>query len=327
MIRSDALSPHALSTPTNFQHRCGFRRRSAACTGTARMRMVISRRTFLHRTFLRGAASYAAAYSLAPHRHFGTRPPVVLRIGALESADAGSSARRSGVLLGVEEAQHAAALFGGRVELVPATAKDFQPAAVSAAIGDSDASHCALCASRAADAGVPFVNVACADDALRGADCRRTLFHVAPSDAMYRDALALRGGSAHARVAAWDPSLERFGADTLNERFHTRFGQEMTADAWAGWAAVKILWESSLRARSADGGKLVAYMAADTTQFDGHKGRPLSFRTWDRQLRQPVYVVNDSGIVEMPPAKDGESFRESLDRIGTPAGQSQCRPQ
>jgi ABC transporter substrate binding protein (PQQ-dependent alcohol dehydrogenase system) len=171
---------------------------------------------------------------------------------------------------------------------------------------------------------VPFLNVACSADVLRGASCRPTLFHVAPSDTMKRDALsAARAGGT---VAAWHPSLERFGADTLNRRFQTRFNREMTSEAWTAWMAVKVLWESALRVRSDETGKLVGYLTRDTTQFDGHKGAPLSFRSWDRQLRQPLYVVGDSAVVEVPvAAKPGEPVRDLLDRLGTRETDSLCR--
>ena len=176
------------------------------------------------------------------------------------------------------------------------------------------------------------MNLGCSDDSLRGRDCQATLFHVAPSDEMYRDAVAQAGAPSDAKATAWDPSLTRFGADTLNERFHSRFGQAMTAEAWLGWIAIKILWESSLRARSTDSRMLMQYMSRDDTRFDGHKGRPLSFRPWDHQLRQPLYVVSRATngparvIAEMPPTGSAEeSSREELDRLGTTAARSACR--
>jgi hypothetical protein len=90
--------------------------------------------------------------------------------------------------------------------------------------------------------------------------------------------------------------------------------------------AVKVLWESSLRARSGTAGKLTDYLNRDTTQFDGHKGMPLSFRSWDRQLRQPLYVIGASSVIEVPAnAEPGEPVRDFLDRLGTPAADSSCR--
>jgi ABC-type branched-subunit amino acid transport system substrate-binding protein len=231
--------------------------------------------------------------------------------------------RGMGLVLGIEEATRAASMFGGAVELASISDSRFDTRGLSAVIGDDNPARCIAFSSQAGEAGVPFLNVACSADALRGEDCRRTLFHIAPSDAMNRDALA--AARSHGSAVAWHPSLERFGADTLNRRFQSRFNREMTSEAWTAWMAVKVLWEASLRVRSGEAGKLIEHLNRDTTQFDGHKGAPLSFRSWDRQLRQPLYVVSDSHVVEVPAAKPDEAVRDMLDRLGTRASGSQCR--
>jgi hypothetical protein len=286
---------------------------------------MLTRREFLERSFV-----FAAGLPLARRhrRAIAHAAPVALRIAV---PDAGTStrgrARRSGLVLGVEEANHAAALFGGSVTLVSLAGVESLPHGVSALIGGDDDAGCEHDADRAAAAAVLFLNVGCSDDSLRGTRCRRTTFHVAPSDAMYRDALRLAHAGAGARGAAWDPSLARFGADTLNDRFRARFDAPMTADAWTAWLAVKILWESALRTRASDPATLGAYLARDTTQFDGHKGQALSFRAWDHQLRQPVYVMRDGRVLGQQPASatGDESTRDALDRIGTSAARSACR--
>jgi hypothetical protein len=284
------------------------------------MPILISRRTFVARTavFI-ASASGEARPRLSRH----TTPSVRVAVVGMSTA-APATARDMGIALGAEEAMHAAAMFGGAVALVAVADTDFHPAGFSAVIGDADVGRCGAVGRNADDAAIPFVNVACTADALRGASCRRTMFHVAPSDAMLRDVLTIARTSGTA--AAWDPSLARFGADTLNRRFTARFGGAMTSEAWTGWLAIKILWESFLRTRSAAGSRLIEHLSAATTQFDGHKGLPLSFRSWDRQLRQPLYVTTDSGVVE--PALGGSdsrrTSREVLDQLGTRESDSAC---
>ncbi len=240
-----------------------------------------------------------------------------LHVGIIEGDDRD---RLDGALLGAEEARHAAALFGGAVQL---TKISEAAASYRFILGDDDADRCARLARAAL-----LMNVACASDALRGTKCAPLLFHVAPSRAMRQDAARLAGIDAgiDAGAQAWDASLQRFGADTLNQRFRARFGRPMNASAWTAWMAMKILWESCLRARSVEMDAIAAYLSRDATQFDGHKGRPLSFRVWDRQLRQPLYVRAGARVIELP--ADGgadESPRAALDRLGTPAAQSSCR--
>lgn len=279
----------------------------------------ISRRTFFARTTLLVVAMPGIA------RNSRERPTsFFLRLGVVNMPHAADDPRGMGLLLGVEEARRAASMFGGTLELVSVSAPEFNPSGLSAVLGDADTARCVALSALASEAGVPFLNVACSAEALRGVSCRPELFHVAPSDAMNRDALSTAGVGGS--VTAWHSSLERFGADTLNRRFQARFNRKMTSGAWTAWMGVKILWESALRAHSGDRTKLLDYLSRDTTQFDGHKGAPLSFRPWDRQLRQPLYVLGDSGVIEVPTANNPrESVRDFLDRLGTRAADSPCR--
>ena len=200
--------------------------------------------------------------------------------------------------LGVEEAARSATLLGRAVELhVDADAETLvERGRVQALVGGRGDDECRRLAEVAEARGVLFLNVGCAADALRGAECRRSAFHVAPSEAMLGEA---SGGGG--RAMAWHPSLERFGAEQLRDRH---------------------------RARSADPAALIAHLERESTQLDGHKGRPLSFRPWDHQLRQPLYAVSPSGeVAEVPsaPRESGIPSKELLDRIGTTAAETACR--
>ena len=92
--------------------------------------------------------------------------------------------------------------------------------------------------------------------------------------------------SSAVQILEWHPTLERFGASELNERFRRSTGSAMTAPAWLGWIAVKASVETALRSG--------ASLDCDTlarARFDGHKGRPLTFDRSTRELVQPLYVV------------------------------------
>ena len=99
---------------------------------------------------------------------------------------------------------------------------------------------------------------------------------------------ARRAGSV--RILEWHPSLERFGASELNERFRRATGSEMTAPGWLGWVAVKASVEAALRSEAP-----LDCEALARARFDGHKGRPLTFDPSTRELVQPVYVITTTG--------------------------------
>lgn len=240
-----------------------------------------------------------------------------------------------GVRLGAAEATRSAELFGATFALHTAHATeavDVRSAAMSlisehginVLIGGADAMAAGTLMDVADAHGVVFINIGAPDDSLR-LRCSPLSFHVIPAESMLRDAVAAIG-IAGAEPAAWHGTLTRYGAGQVNARFSAMFDRPISGRAWAGWLAVKIIWEAALRGN--DGASaLAAYMAGDGTVFDGHKGIPLSFRARTHQLRQPVYLIaGDTVVAETPSPRDSPDLEHTalLDRIGVPAGGETC---
>jgi ABC transporter substrate binding protein (PQQ-dependent alcohol dehydrogenase system) len=130
------------------------------------------------------------------------------------------------------------------------------------------------------------------------------------------------------RPVGWHPSLERFGGDQLNRRFRLKAGRAMDGAAWAGWAAVKIATEAAMRAASDTTAGLAEHLVGRRAEFDAQKGWPLSFRPWDHQLRQPLYIAAadaDRIAGEQPSGRgeDGDSAA-ALDTLGDSVGDRRC---
>jgi hypothetical protein len=241
-----------------------------------------------------------------------------LLVGVL--VDDTTSGVSRGLLLGGSEAIRSAALFGQNVELFTQeigtadaqaglrSSLDRHPDVLVSGLADQTRSKLLFDLSALRD--VWILNAAAAADTLRS-PCMPHVFHVAASDTM--SAAALRSAEASsapngrtARAVMWDPSLERFGAEQLNARFNARFSGPMTGEAWAGWMSMKVAVESFLRTRATDLRTLMTWVNRPDTRFDGHKGMPLSFRSSDHQLRQPMYIVDGSGTVTQVPARGSE---------------------
>ncbi len=210
-------------------------------------------------------------------------PKRVLRIGHILPPDAVSAAR--GAELGAEEAGRTAELLGARFQLVAGTSEG-----VFALVGGE-------AAGKAAERlGVPFLSTESAE-AVPG----RNRFYVASSPADRRAALERwrRKHPGPARVPVqvldWHPSLARFGAEQLNQRFEKRFGAPMDEAAWASWMAVMIAAELALRHPGIESPALAERL--ERMRFDGHKGVKLFFRPEDHQLRQPLYVVAEDKVL------------------------------
>lgn len=93
------------------------------------------------------------------------------------------------------------------------------------------------------------------------------------------------------RAALWEATLDAYGARELNARFDSRWGRPMDPAAWSGYMAVKIAFEASMQAGATDGASLAAYLAGERGLFDVSKGIGMTFRPWDHQLRQSLYLV------------------------------------
>jgi ABC transporter substrate binding protein (PQQ-dependent alcohol dehydrogenase system) len=142
-------------------------------------------------------------------------------------------------------------------------------------------------------------------------------------------------GSDH-RILAWEPTLDAYGAREFNARFLAMFGVPMEPTAWATYQAVKVVFEAATLGGSATPADVIAYMAGPRGVFDVWKGIGVSFRPWDQQLRQSLYLskispssddlfrlallVGELPAIYMP----GTDPVERLDQLGDPKNRSTC---
>ncbi len=136
----------------------------------------------------------------------------------------------------------------------------------------------------------------------------------------------------------WHHQLFRYGAAQLGDRFIKIAQQPLDARGWASWMGVKILSETVMRAGTTEASALVQFLEADRTQFDGHKGKRLTFRSWDHQLRQPLYLVRAKmqaenrwdvfdAVAELPLGRPDarRTSQELLDQLGDLESRTGCR--
>ena len=138
------------------------------------------------------------------------------------------------------------------------------------------------------------------------------------------------------RATAWEPTLDAYGARELNARYGLRWEAPMESAAWASYQAVKILYEAAVLGGSATSEAVLAYLNSPTSVFDVWKGIGTSFRPWDRQLRQSLFLVkiNESAtpgagaatlVGELPAIyMPGTDPVERLDQLGDLEAASQC---
>jgi ABC-type branched-subunit amino acid transport system substrate-binding protein len=142
------------------------------------------------------------------------------------------------------------------------------------------------------------------------------------------------------RAALWDATLMDNGAAPLNLRYLGQTGKPMAPSGWAAYAGVKILYEAAAKAGT-ESGALISYLESSQASFDVLKGVDVSFRSYNHQLRQPLYMVKlnpkakldtnpqdrldlASVAAEVPKLSGAESATQ-LDALGISKSDSQCR--
>ena len=123
---------------------------------------------------------------------------------------------------------------------------------------------------------------------------------------------------------AWAPVLESWGAVQLQNRFKDHAGRGMRSQDYAAWVALRAIGEAATRTGSADPAALRAYMLGADFELDGFKGRGLSFRPWNGQLRQPIAVVNARALVAMAPLPAFLHQVNEMDSLGLDQPESAC---
>jgi ABC transporter substrate binding protein (PQQ-dependent alcohol dehydrogenase system) len=156
----------------------------------------------------------------------------------------------------------------------------------------------------------------------------------------FRDVASVTGMTP--RAALWETSITEGDAGDVNESFLARNGAPMEPTAWATYASVLILFHAVTEIGSHDTSALISHLEAPDTSFQVGKGADVSFRPWDHQLRQPLYLVRvdenaswgrsararvEFGrlVAQRPERSSAPISRQALDRFGDNAAASTCR--
>ncbi|MEE8289083.1 MAG: hypothetical protein V3R25_06685 [Nitrosomonadaceae bacterium] len=132
-------------------------------------------------------------------------------------------------------------------------------------------------------------------------------------------------GTEGLQAAGWHWAWERHGAPQLNQRFERHAKRRMQSPDWAAWAAVKSIIESVLRTKSTNIETVGAYLRSDRLNLDAYKGNPLSYRSWDNQLRQPVLLHTYNAVTGRAPIRGFLHPTENMDSLGYDQGETRCQ--
>jgi len=124
---------------------------------------------------------------------------------------------------------------------------------------------------------------------------------------------------------SWHRSQEQWGGTQLQRRFSRAFNRWMLERDYAAWEAVRTIGEAVTRTSSADPAALRKYIVSDSFELAAFKGKPLTFRKWDQQLRQPILLATPLMLVSVSPQEGFLHQRTPLDTLGHDEPDSTCR--
>jgi len=131
-------------------------------------------------------------------------------------------------------------------------------------------------------------------------------------------------GSEGLTPRAWSAANENWGAGQLQSRFQRQAGRPMLDRDYAAWAALRSIGEAVTRTGAADAPTLRAYLLSDAFTLAGFKGAPMTWRRWDGQLRQPVFLAHPRAIAAVAPVEGYLHQANTLDTLGTDAPETLC---
>ncbi|MGZ8135852.1 MAG: ABC transporter substrate-binding protein [Methylococcaceae bacterium] len=126
-------------------------------------------------------------------------------------------------------------------------------------------------------------------------------------------------------ATAWHPTHEQWGAAQIQNRFKEQAGRWMEERDYAAYLAIRAIGEAATRTQANALKPIKDYMLSDKFALQGYKGKPLSFRAWDGQLRQPVLLAAPRSLVNVAPIEGFLHPKTELDTLGTDQPETQCK--
>lgn len=131
-------------------------------------------------------------------------------------------------------------------------------------------------------------------------------------------------GTAGLMPSAWHPASEQWGGTQIQNRFAKATGRRMLSKDMSAWTAARIIGEAATRARSTDPVEIADYIRSEDFSIAAFKGQKLTFRRWNWQLRQPVFIGDGRSVVSTSPQEGFLHQFSELDTLGIDRPETKC---
>lgn len=131
-------------------------------------------------------------------------------------------------------------------------------------------------------------------------------------------------GSAGLIATSWHPAVELWGGTQFQNRFKRLAKRQMRPLDYNAWTAVRAVGEAATRTNSADPKALIDYMLSPKFDLAAFKGQKLTFRSWNGQLRQPIFITTAKLHVTVSPQPGFLHEFSELDTLGVDEPETKC---
>ena len=126
-------------------------------------------------------------------------------------------------------------------------------------------------------------------------------------------------------AVAWHCSYEQYAGTQMQHRFERFAKRIMTERDYSAWIAVRAIGEAVTRSGKSDIADIRSYLLSDPFTVAAFKGEGLSFRKWDRQLRQPMLITGARSLVSMSPQEGFLHPKFLTDTLGYDEPETKCK--
>jgi ABC transporter substrate binding protein (PQQ-dependent alcohol dehydrogenase system) len=175
---------------------------------------------------------------------------------------------------------------------------------------------------RSAQADMPLFTQTAEYDVVLVADERGDFGEYVPYQTWYPRPVA---GTQGLTPVGWHKTVETYGAAQLQKRFEALAGRWMNDRDFAAWIAVRSIASAVGKLRQADAMAIRTLEISDQLPLDGFKGRKLSYRPWNGQLRQPIPIVQPRALVSTSPQDGFLHPVNEMDSLGYDKAEVSCR--
>lgn len=122
----------------------------------------------------------------------------------------------------------------------------------------------------------------------------------------------------------WHKTHEKWGSAQLQSRFLKANKRVMRPLDYQVWLAIRGIGEAVIRSNSNQFKPIKTYIFADEFSIAGFKGRKLTLRNWNNQLRQPILLASAHSLVSVSPQRKFLHQHSNLDTLGFAKEVSKC---